>query len=110
MINIFPTRLRTIIKLYFYSFNFFKIIIANILMTIFLTIKKIEINKMNLKIIRPPIMNHLFLITKSFIIKKCLSKISIYSFYYNFHKMSTRKLRHKSTNDNTCNNSNKISN
>ena len=28
--------------------------IANILVTIFLTIKKIDINKINLKIIRPP--------------------------------------------------------
>lgn len=77
MTHIFPTKLKTILKLYFYSFNFFKIIIANILMTIFLTIKKIEINKMNLKIIRPPIMHYLFLINKPFIIKKCLSKILI---------------------------------
>ena len=60
MIHIFPTKLKTIIKLYFYSFIFFKIIIVNILMTTFLTIKKIEINKMNLKIIRPPIMHYLF--------------------------------------------------
>lgn len=57
MIHIFPTKLKTIIKLYFYSFNFFKIMLVNILMTTFLTIKKIEINKMNLKIIRPPIMH-----------------------------------------------------
>lgn len=57
MIHIFPTKLKTIIKLYFYSFNFFKIMLVNILMTTFLTIKKTEINKMNLKIIRPPIMH-----------------------------------------------------
>ena len=49
--NIFPTRLTTII---IYWLIFFRIMIANILVTIFLTIKKIEINKINLKIIRPP--------------------------------------------------------
>lgn len=34
---------------------FFRIILANILVRIFLTIKKIEINKINIKIIKPPV-------------------------------------------------------
>ena len=34
---------------------FFRIILANILVRIFLTIKKFEINKINIKIIKPPV-------------------------------------------------------
>ena len=48
------------------------------------------INKINLKNIRPP--------------------IGYFLFYTTFHKKSTRKLRQKSTNSNTCNDSNKVCN
>ena len=64
--------------------------IANILVIIFLTIKKIDINKINLKNIRPP--------------------VGYFLFYITFHKKSTKKLRQKSTNSNTRNDSNKVCN
>ena len=86
--NIFPTKLKTLLN--FNYLIFLRILIASILAIIFLTIKKIDINKINLKNIRPP--------------------IGYFLFYINFHKKSTRKLRQKSTNSYTCNYSNKISN
>ena len=51
--NIFPTKLKTLIN--FYYLIFFRIVIANILVITFLIIKKIEINNIILKIIRPPL-------------------------------------------------------
>ena len=50
--NIFPTKLKTLLN--FNYLIFLRILIANILAIIFLIIKKIDINKINFKNIRPP--------------------------------------------------------
>ena len=63
--NIFPTKLKTLIN--FYYLIFFRIVIANILVITFLIIKKIEINNIILKIIRPPLCKFLFEIKLSLI-------------------------------------------
>ena len=88
--NIFPTKLKTLIN--FYYLIFFRIVIANMLVITFLIIKKIEINNIILKIIRPPLCKFLFEIKLFVFVFDFL-----FTFYYAFYVLSTKKFRQIST-------------